>query len=247
MSAVPSISQLREMSPRLKARLAGAFYLVTILLGVFSQRVVSDALVRYGDAAATASNILAHESLFRLGYAVYLIELACQITMTALFYDLLKPVSRSASMLAAFFGLVGCTIKIVSRLFFLSPLIVLGAGASFSVFSAEQLHALALLLLKVNYQAETVAMVFFGLYAVLKGYLVFRSTFLPRALGVLSALGGVAWMTYLYEPFATRVLPFILLAGLVGSVANIGWLLAFGVDETKWREQASAARESIWR
>jgi hypothetical protein len=82
---------------------------------------------------------------------------------------------------------------------------------------------------------------------VLKGYLVFRSTFLPRALGVLSAIGGVAWMTYLYEPFATRVLPFILLAGLVGSVANIGWLLAFSVNETRWREQASAARESIWR
>ncbi|MBV6523111.1 MAG: hypothetical protein MNPFHGCM_03278 [Gemmatimonadaceae bacterium] len=247
MSAVPSIARLSEMSPRLKARLAGAFYLVTILLGVFSQRVVSDALVRYGDAAATASNILAHESLYRLGYAVYLIELACQITMTALFYDLLKPVSRSASLLAAFFGLVGCTVKIVSRLFFLSPLLVLEGGASFSVFSAEQAHALALLLLKVNYQAETVAMVFFGLYASVKGYLVFRSTFLPRALGVLSAIGGFTWLAYLYEPFATRILPIILLAGLVGSLANIGWLLTLGVDDTRWREQASTARESIWR
>jgi hypothetical protein len=99
----------------------------------------------------------------------------------------------------------------------------------------------------VNHQAETIAMVFFGLYALVKGYLVFRSTFLPRVLGVLSALGGLGWLTYLYEPLATRLLPYIMGVGLVGSLATIVWLLACGVNETRWEEQMGAARASIWR
>jgi len=129
------------MSPRTKARMAGGFYLATILTGVFTQLFISH-LVVSGDAAATAANILSHESVFRLGFAVYLVELACQITMTVLMYDLLKPVSRSGSLLAAIFGLIGCAVKILSRLFFFAPLLVLGGAHYLSVFSAEQLHAL---------------------------------------------------------------------------------------------------------
>ncbi len=247
MNGTASMGRLTDMSPRLKARLAGAFYLVTMVAGVFAQNFVSGRLVTPGDAAATATNILAHESLFRFGFAVYLIEMACQITMTALFYDLLKPVSRSVSLLAAIFSLVGCTIKTLSRLFFFVPLLVLGGGHYLSTFSPGQLQSLSLLFLRVNYQAETIAMVFFGLYALVKGYLVFRSTFLPRLLGVLSAVGGLGWLTYLYEPFAARILPFILAAAFVGALSNAIWLLVYGVNEQRWKEQASAAAASIWR
>jgi hypothetical protein len=95
-----------------------------------------------------------------LAFAVYLIEMACQITMTVLFYHLLKPVSKSASILAATFGLVGCTIKTLSRLFFFAPLLVLGGAHYLSVFDPKQLQALAFLFLRVNYTAETNAMVF---------------------------------------------------------------------------------------
>ena len=87
------------MSPRTKARMAGGFYLATILTGVFTQLFISH-LVVSGDAAATAANILSHESVFRLGFAVYLVELACQITMTALMYDLLKPVCQPERLAA---------------------------------------------------------------------------------------------------------------------------------------------------
>jgi len=128
-----------------------------------------------GDAAATATNILMHKSLFQLGFADYLIEMACQIAMTALFYDLLKPAGRSVSLLAAFLGFAGCVIKTFSRLFFIAPLFILGGGHYLRVFSAEQLQALALLFLKVNDHGAAIALVFFGFYALLTGYLIVRS------------------------------------------------------------------------
>src|SRR4051794_33636284 len=155
MKSVATVPSAREMSPRTTARAAGVFYLVTILTGVFTQQFIAH-LVVSGDAAVTAANIVSHESVFRLGFAVYLLELACQITMTTLLYELLKPVSRSASLLAAIFGLIGCTVKILSRLFFFAPLLVLGQAHYLSVFSSEQLHALALLSLRVDYHAETI-------------------------------------------------------------------------------------------
>lgn len=238
---------LREISPRAKARMAGLFYLVTLVAGGLAQGLISERLVVPGDAAATATNILAHEALFRLGFAVYLIEMACQITMTVLFYDLLKPVSKSVSLLAAIFGLVGCVIKTLARLFYFSPLLVLGGAHYLTAFDASQLQALALLFLRVNYHAEAIAMVFFGLSAVVKGYLVFKSTFLPSVLGLLSVIGGLGWLAYLYEPFAARVVTFILIAAVVGAVTNILWLLVFGVNEERWKEQASMASASIWR
>jgi hypothetical protein len=238
---------LTEMSPRTKARLAGAFYLVTILTGVFAQGFISGRLVAPGDAAATANNILAHDGLYRLGFAVYMIEMVCQIITTVLLYDLLKPVNRSVSLLAAVLGLVGCGIKTMSRLFYFAPLLVLGGTHYLSVFSGEQLNAISLLFLRVNDIGAGIALVFFGFYALLKGYLVIRSTFLPQALGWLTVLGGIGWLAYLSPPFGDRVFSFIALFGIVGALVNIGWLLVVGVNEQRWREQASLAEASIWR
>ena len=140
--------RIAETSPRLKARITGVLYLLTILTGIFAQGFVSGRLVVDGDAAATATNILTHRFLFELGFTVYLIEMACQIAITALFYDLLKPAGRSVSLVAAFLGLAGCVIKTFSRLFYVAPLFVLGGERHLSVFSSEQLQALALLFLK---------------------------------------------------------------------------------------------------
>ncbi len=167
--------------------------------------------------------------------------------MIVLLYELLKPVSRSASFVAATFGLVGCTIKIVSRLFFFAPLLVLGGAPYLSVFDPKQLQALAFFFLRVNYAAETIAVVFFGFEGLVQSYLLLRSTFLPRVLGVLSAVGGLGWLMYLYEPLARRLELYIVGTGVIGAFVVVVWLLVFGVNEQRWREQAAEASASIWR
>jgi len=235
------MGRIAESSPRLKARITGVFYLLTMLTGIFAQGFVSGRLVVDGDATATATNILTHKSLFQLGFAVYLIEMACQVAITALFYDLLKPAGRSVSLVAAFLGLAGCVIKTVSRLFYVAPLFILGGAHYLSAFSSEQLQALALLFLKVNDHGAGIALVFFGFYALLTGYLIIRSTFLPRILGVLSVLGGLGWLTFLYPPLGYRLFPYVAAFGLLGATALILWLLVFGVNEQRWKEQASVA------
>ena len=209
MSTAAMTERSKETSLRLMARIAGVLYLITILTGIFSAGYVSGRLVINGDAAATAANILAHRSLFQLAFAVYLIEMACQIALTALFYDLLKPAGSSVSLVAAFLGFAGCVIKTLSRVFFVAPLFVLGGAHYLSVFSTEQLQALALLFLKVNDHGAAIALVFFGFYALLTGYLIIRSAFLPWILGVLGILGGLGWLSFLYPPLGYRLFPYI--------------------------------------
>jgi hypothetical protein len=233
---------LTQTSPRLTARIAGALYLLTILTGIYAQGFVSGKLIVDGDAAATASNILAHRDLFHLGFAVYLVEMACQVAVTALFYVLLKPAGRSVALVAAFISLVGCTIKTFGRVFFITPLFVLGGEHYLGVFNAEQLQALALLFLDVNDHAAAMALVFFGFESILTGYLIIRSTFLPRILGWVSIVAGAGWLSFLYPPLGYRLFLYVALPALLGSLALIVWLLVFGVNEARWKEQAYGVR-----
>jgi len=114
------MERIAEASPRFKARIAGVFYSLTFLTGGFAL-FIGGRLVVSGDAAATATNILAHEPLFRLGFAADLIATACYIAVTLLLYYIFKPVDRSLSLLAAFFSLVGCVIGVLSG-FHLDPI-----------------------------------------------------------------------------------------------------------------------------
>jgi hypothetical protein len=228
------------MNPHLLARMAGLFFLLTILAGIFAQGFVSERLIVFSDAAATATNILTQRTLFELGFTVYLIEMTCQVVTAVLLYQLLKPVNRTVALLSLLLELTGCIIKTFARVFFIAPLFVLSGTAALSGFSVQQLQSVALILLKVNDTGAAVALAFFGFSTVLQGYLIFRSTFLPRWLGVLAIVSGFGWLTFLYPPLGYKAFPIAALIGLLGAVAMIFWLLVFGVNEERWKQVLAA-------
>jgi hypothetical protein len=136
---------------------------------------------------------------------------------------------------------VGCAIQALTSLFYIAPLLILQGGSSWSAFTTEQLQALALLFVKLNTYAFDIYLVFFGFWCILIGYLIFRSTFLPRVLGVLVAISGLGWVTYLSPPIANHLWPYIAAASAVGEIPLEFWLMVMGVNAQRWKEQASAA------
>jgi hypothetical protein len=243
-----SVNDLRtEPSPRAIARTAAVCLLITIVLGVVAGGYISGKLVVLRDPAATAANITGNPGPFRVGFTLYLVEMAANIAVTALFYQLLKPVHRNVALLSAAFGLVGCTIKTMARLFYIMPLLLLGAPSNAPGFSGEQLNALAVLLLNLNNRGAAVALPFFGFSTILQGWLIVRSTFLPRWLGVLTILSGAGWLAFLWQPLGYRLFTFIALFALVGCAAMILWLLVRAVDDPRWLEQVRASAASVWR
>jgi hypothetical protein len=232
--------------PLFKARMAGVFWLITVLLGGFAA-FRGAKLVVSSDAAATTTTILTHESLFRWAIVANLIATVCYLVATLLVYVLLKAVNRNLSLLAAFFSLAGCAVSGVSFVLNLAPLSVLGDAQSFNVFNAEQLQALALIFLKLNAQAFNIGMFFFGLHVLTVGYLIFNSTFLPRILGALLAITGACYLTnsfanFLSLPFKAYLFPFVAAGGLLGEGSLTVWLLVRGVHVQRWKEQASLGR-----
>jgi hypothetical protein len=240
LSAAVMAEQIAEASPRPRAGITGVVYLCYFLAAVFGEFFLKG-LVVDGDPAATASNILTHQPLFRLGLATGLIATACYVAVTALFYDLFAPVSRRLSLIAAFFSLVGCAILAFASLFQLAALVVLGGGPYLSAFKVEQLRALALLFLELYGQGVSICFVFFGVYCLLIGYLIFRSAFLPRTLGILMALAGLGWLAFLSPSFANHLSPYNLILGVLAELSLCLWLLVMGVNVQRWKEQARTA------
>lgn len=243
LSTAGITKRLAEASPRSRARIAGVVYLLFFLTTILSTILISK-LVVSGDAAATAHNILAHESWFRFGVITGLVSTAFYVALAALFYHLFKPVNRSLSLVAAFLSLMGCAILVFGSVLQLAPLVFLGGGRYLSAFSAQQLQALAYALLKLNGQASNMTLVFFGLYCILIGYLIFRSTFLPRVLGVLMMLAGVGWLAFLAPPVADHLSMYIEGLGILAEALLMLWLIVMGVNSERWKEQASAERNA---
>src|SRR5262245_19202642 len=225
-------------APKLIARLIGVFYVLLCIGGVDLFYVFGRIVIR-NDAAATAANIQAHGALFLARFATGALGVAAYLVVTALFYRLFEPASRTLSLSAALFSLTGCIVQGAGLVLHLVPVIVLGHRPWLDVFTLAQRQALAQLSLSSYLMAYDVSMVFFAFYLFQLGCLVLRSTFLPRWIGPFVML-GVGWLAFLYQPLA-RSLSSILVLSSVGELMLVLWLLVKGVDEHRWHEQAAAA------
>jgi hypothetical protein len=241
MSTGVMMERITDASPRFLARMAGVFQVLEGMTAAFGQVVVVGRIVVFGSAAATAANVLGHERFLWLAFASSLIGVVCHIAWAFFLYELLKAVNRRLSLFAALVILVGCAIQALTILLYVAPLLVLRGGSSLSAFTAEQLQALALIFFRLNASAFDIYQVFFGLWCVLIGILIFRSTFMPRLLGVLLAISGLGWMISLSPPLAHHLfMPYIAGASALGEIPLMLWCLVMGVNVQRWKEQGAA-------
>jgi len=213
-------------------RFAGLLYVVTSIVGFFAMGYVPGKVIVHGNAAATANNILAHETLFRLGIAGELIGQAGFIFVALALYDLFKGVSRRYALLMVMLIVVSVPIAFVNELNSIAA-IVLVRGADFlGVLDKTHREALAMLFIKLHGQGFVVAEIFWGLWLFPLGLLVYRSRFLPRFLGVWLGLAGVAWvvlsLTGILLPEYQDKVGKYLQPAIIGEIVFMLWLLIMG-------------------
>ena len=239
-----------NMSPGTYARIGGVLYLIIIALGLFGETFIRDRLIVSGDPTATAANIASMEPLWRFGIAAEFLLLLCAVTLTWIFYVLLRPVSADLALLAVFFNLVSMTLEAVIQLNFVAALFPLGKAAYLKVFTLEQLSVMTQLSARLYSYGFGFSLIFFAGYCLVMGYLIFRSGYLPRALGVLLQIAGLCYLTnsfalLLAPNFESRVFPAILAPAFIGELSLALWLSLKGVDVAKWREKTSALRLQV--
>jgi hypothetical protein len=234
-----------ETSPRLQARIAGGLYVTIIVLALFAPFPVAPSWLVRGDLSATLDKILASKSLYSLGGLAELIVYACDLAVALIFYELLKPVSRSLALLATFFRLAFVAIASTNVINHLAPLLFMSGAENLAAFKPDQLRTLALTFIRLHTIGFDISLVFFGFHCVIAGHLFFRSTFFPRVLGALLALAGLCYVmitfaSFLSPAFASNLIRYTLVLG-AGEILSALWLLVFGVNDQRWKDQAKAA------
>jgi uncharacterized protein DUF4386 len=191
MSATLVMERIAEVSPRFKARMAGALNFFSLLTAGLTETFIRG----------------------RLNFVGGYIAISSMAVVTLLLYGIFKPVNRKLSLLATSFAFVGLTFEV----------------------------------LRWQPHGVNIAIVVHGFYCLLIGYLVFRSTFLPRILGALMAFAGLGWLTYLSLPLVKHLSPYNLASAILAELSLMLWLLVLGVNVQRWKEQASAtaAREPL--
>lgn len=229
-----------QSTPQLTARMAGALWLAVIIV---SSLAVAGPTIIVPDAAATARNIISSELAFRFGVVNEFIGGACYVGVTVLLYQLLKPVSRNLASFAAACGIIGITVGAGLTVRDLGIVAILKSAQTAPAADAAQLQAVARSAIMAFGLGFKVSMVYFGLQCATVGYLIVRSGFMPRTVGILLGVGGcfyvISSLTYLLSPPLGSVLsPIVIPVAFLGEGCTTLWLLFKGVDVEKWRQRA---------
>jgi hypothetical protein len=240
-------NRILETSPQVYARIGGVLYLIIIVAGMFGELFVRGKLIVSGNATATATNIMAHELLWRIGIACDLVMHICDVPLMLIFYVLLRPVNKNLALLAVLFNLVQTAVLVANKLNLLWAMFLLGSADYLKAFEPHQLHALSYLAIKSHGYGFGMGLIFFGFECLVVGYLIFRSGYLPRILGVLMQIAGLCYLTNSFAliiapAFADRLFPAILVPSFIAELSLCLWLLVKGVNVTKWEEQVSSLK-----
>ena len=233
-------------SPQKYARVVGALYLLIFFLGPFAFFLGRTAVVVPGDPVATVNNLMASESLFRLGIAAETIIVLVEIVVSAILYVLFKPVSRPLSLASAFARFAQAILQAVNLFTAVPALLLLGGAGYLTVFAPDQFNALVLLFANTNAFMIIIWGLIFGFHLLLLGYLVYRSGYMPRILGILLIIGAVG---YLAQSYGHILLPqydgilstAVIVLSIPGELAFTIYLLWKGLDVEKWEERALEA------
>jgi len=222
------------------ARITAILIFVMVVLAPFSMIYIPTTLVVPGDAAATASQIMASEGLFRLGMISDSIIFLIEIVLTVLLYVLLKPVNKTLSLVAAFSRLAMTVIQGINLLNHFIVLPLLSGAGYLTVFAPDQVHALVLLFLNAHDDVVLIWGLFFSLHLLVFGYLVYKSGYIPKIIGILLV---VASFPYLIQSFGNIVFPqYKELFASIGFLSSIEialplWLLIKGVNVEQWQKR----------
>lgn len=229
----------RQISPQVYARIGGVIYLLIIILGGIDEAFIRSRLIVPGDVMTTTHNIIASKALFRRSIVGDLIMQVCDIPSIVIFYVLLKPVSKSLSLLAAFFNLVQTAILGLNKIYLLTTLSFLEGADYLKVFDPHQRQALAYLSLDLHESGYGIGLLFFGFTCIITGYLMFRSGYFPRFVGVLQVIAGLSYITnsiaqILSPAVAAEIFPILMVLAFIGELTTCLWLLVKGLNVQKW-------------
>lgn len=236
----PSVNR----TPQLYARVAGVLYLLNILAGLYGELFVRGKLIVAGNAAATAHNIIASESLFRRGIAGDLFMQVTDVPLIVIFYLFLRPVNKDLALLAAVFNIVQTSVLALNKLCLVATLSLLGDASYLQAVEPSQREALASLSLSLHESGFAIGLIFFGFSCLIGGYLMYRSGYFPRTIGVLQFVAGLCYLInsfalFLAPSFAEKLFPGILLPAFVGELATCLWLMVKGINVAKWNAQTA--------
>ena len=225
--------RVTEISPLVTARIAGFLYLIIITFGIFSEVFIRASLIVKGDATATASNIIASQPLFRLGFAADSIMLLSDVAIAVLFYVLLKPVSKTLALTAAAFRLTQASILGLNLLNYYAALLLLSGAGYATALETDQLNTLAMLFMDMHSHGYDLGLMFFGVSNIILGYLVIKSDYFPGLLGYGLMAAGVVYLIgsltrFLFPDYLSFVTP-IYSIPLVAELSFCVWLLVKGV------------------
>ena len=216
------------------ARVAGVAMLLSMIFGFLGEMYLPGRIIVAGNAAATAANITGNPMLFRLSFATYLVEGICDVALCVFFYILLEPVDRNLALLSAFFGIASMVTYAVAEASYYSASLVLRETGGMTTFTVDQRNALALLATRISATIAWLFVCMYGIASMIRGYLIAKSRYLPRIIGILLFIGGAGFFlrsaTFVLAPSYSS--GFLLLPMMLGGVSLTAWLLVRGVDRS---------------